>query len=64
MAEEVNLRGPMGAIAARRERAMAERRRNIVGVDVYSVAWASCDEFRDAGLAEKGARLVWGGCRF
>jgi len=27
-------------------------------------AWASCDEVGDAGLAGKGARLVWGGCRF
>jgi hypothetical protein len=35
MVEEVKLREAMGVIAARRERAMAERRRNMV-VDVYS----------------------------
>lgn len=32
MVEEVKLREAMGVIAARRERAMAERRRNMVGV--------------------------------
>lgn len=35
MVEEVKLREAMGVIAARRERATTERRRNIV-VDVYA----------------------------